>query len=264
MDPQGAVDSRCFYCKTDGGDVTTRQCTYADDCPGNVNVCARCVAIHKKVVCSACWLQHWGKRCYNCNEKTPRGCEAEMDFGKFCWKCGRLHSNEGRQAALRAEAQAYEDARNSRDETPTGDEPALQGLLNWLPGDPSAAPLPAYSETPEPLDPDHCRLCLAPCPAVPGGSPTASSPSAMCGISPRVAAHLRVAHPGVTDEDYRRRSVGDAVAQWPQPIPAQLDRCRVQAYSEGYPRDKFGTCACCARAKRGSKMRNVISPPPRC
>ena len=60
---------------------------------------------------------------------------------------------------------AYDDVR-SRDEAPTGTEPALQGLLNWLPADPTAPPLPAYSATPEALSPLHCRLCLADCSGV--------------------------------------------------------------------------------------------------
>ena len=58
VDSKGAVDTRCFYCKSDGDGVATRSCAHADDCPGHVNVCDRCVAIHNKVVCSGCWLRH--------------------------------------------------------------------------------------------------------------------------------------------------------------------------------------------------------------
>ena len=72
----------------------------------------------------------------------------------------------GRDEALWEELAAYDSAR-SRNEAPTGTEPALQGLLNWLPADPAAPPLPAYSATPEALSSVHCRLCLADCSSVP-------------------------------------------------------------------------------------------------
>ena len=166
----------------------------------------------------------------------------------------------------------------------------MQGLFNWLPGDPSAEPLPAYSATPEALAPVHSRLCFADCtslpeppleegdpaPALPAESEDededaalateASSRSQRClydsGVHPHVEAHLRIAHPGLSAEDYRRRVLGDAVSQWPQPVPAQVLRSRLQAYTELLTDADFvqGVCACCARAKRRVKLRPALFP----
>ena len=155
----------------------------------------------------------------------------------------------------------------------------MQGLLNWLPADPAAPPLPAYSATPKALDPLHCRLCLAHCYGVlpasedppgpthdsnlvePGEEQAPSEdgselpaeveePDAAMdvqvapvhprsrryatGVDPRVAAHLAAAHPGVSVEDYRRRVLGDAVARWPEAVPAQALRTRLAAYADAH------------------------------
>ena len=112
-----------------------------------MNTCGRCADLHGQVVCSACWLLHWGKRCFNCGAAAPKNLMRGVGYGKFCVGCAMVYSHAGREEALREEAAAYDDARD-RDEAPTGTEPALQGLLNWLPADPTAPPLPAYSATP--------------------------------------------------------------------------------------------------------------------
>ena len=94
-----------------------------------MNVCQRCVALHSKVVCSGCWLLHWRKRCFQCAHANSHGYDYGIDCGKFCKACAQLRSAEGRDETLRGEAAAHE-LSQSRDETPTGAESALQGLLN--------------------------------------------------------------------------------------------------------------------------------------
>ena len=112
------------------------------------------------------WARCWRKRCFKCAIAWARQKTREVEYGKFCIACAKKFSEQGRAETLREEAEAYELAR-SRSEAPTGAEPALQGLLNWLPRDPAADPLPAYSEIPEALAPVHCRLCLANCTRAP-------------------------------------------------------------------------------------------------
>ena len=46
-----------------------------------------------------------------------------------------------------------------KDLTPTGQEPALRGLHNFLPRA-GEEPLPQYDAAPTALSPIHCRLCL--------------------------------------------------------------------------------------------------------
>ena len=56
--------------------------------------------------------------------------------------------------------------------------------------------------------------------------------------------------------------LSDAVSQWPQPVPAQVLRSRLQAYTELLTDADFvqGVCACCARAKRRVKLRPALFP----
>ena len=270
-----------------------------------MNTCQRCAQIHGQVVCSACWGRHWESRCFKCG-KNPQWLHRGVECGRFCWSCSRVYSDAGRDEALREEVAAYDSAR-SRNEAPTGTEPALQGLLNWLPADPAAPPLPAYSATPEALSPVHCRLCLADCSSVPplvqdppqiphspdlpergegqvpwddGSDPPAEMSGSgfpmdyraatahsrgrgySTGVHPRVVAHLLTAHPGVGVEEYRRRALGDAVARWPEVVPAQVLRSRLAAYATLHADVDFqqGVCAVCARWKRRSRLREAVFP----
>ena len=82
------------------------------------------------------------------------------------------------------------------------------------------------------------------------------------GVHPRVAAHLAAAHPGVSVEDYRRRVLGDAVARWPEAVPAQVLRTRLAAYAVLHTDADFeqGVCAVCARWKRRTKLQPATFP----
>jgi hypothetical protein len=191
------------------------------------------------------------------------------DLGKFCMSCSKSCSAEARQETLHQEAAEY-DSKRSQDETPSGSEPALQGLLSWLPADPSLEPLPHYSEKPEPLAPLHCRLCFADCPAPPADASSGracasgswSDTDSLCrrGVHPHVVAHLQKEHPQVTADEYRRRVMHDAVSQWPHAVSAQVMRSRLQAYSELLTDANFAqaACACCARLKRRLKLCSVV------
>ena len=139
-DARGVNDPRCFYCKTDAASVATRACTRTEGCPGRVNICDRCADLRSEVMCSCCWLLHWQKKCFACGAADPQNQKRSHDYGKFCKNCANTHSEAGRQSILRDKRARYEAGRD-RDETPTGDEPALHSLLDSLPADPAAAPL---------------------------------------------------------------------------------------------------------------------------
>ena len=82
------------------------------------------------------------------------------------------------------------------------------------------------------------------------------------GVDPRVAAHLSVAHPSVSVEDYRRRVLNDAVSRWPEAVPAQVLRTRLAAYAALQTDAVFvqGVCASCARWKRRTKLQPAVFP----
>ena len=82
------------------------------------------------------------------------------------------------------------------------------------------------------------------------------------GVHPRVAAHLAAAHPGVSVEDYRHRVLTDAVARWPEAVPAQVLRTRLAAYAALHTDVYFeqGVCAVCARWKRRAKLQPAVFP----
>ena len=118
-------------------------------------------------------------------------------------------------------------------QTWSGDEPALQLLC--LPTDER---LPPYSDTPEYIDPEHCRLCLMPV-----------SDAAM-------ESHLQEQHDGLTLEQYRRTVLQQSLSAWPEAISPQVLRSRVAAFKTNLCDAKFEMkiCACCAREKRREKL----------
>ena len=91
----------------------------------------------------------------------------------------------------------------------SGEEPALQLLV--LPAT-SGPPLPTYSESPEYLNPNHCRLCFF---------------EAVDDLT--LQQHLEERH-GLTLTDYRSDVLSRTMAEWPQPISPQILRCRLAAF----------------------------------
>ena len=219
-------------------------------------MCDRCVGLHNKAVCAVCYFRHWtgGKACFRCVQNKRRF--ERQKYGYFCKTCYYDVSQAGREEALREESLSYEVARNSKDERPNGKEPAIQGLLNFLPGDPNTdVPLAVYAAQPEYLAPIHCRICLADCTAAPAN---ASAASLGCkdlhyetGVHPHVAAHVSAAH-GMDVFAYRKHVMTQEVRNFPQPVPSQVLRTRLTAFKQLQTDADFaqGVCACCARARR--------------
>ena len=140
---------------------------------------------------------------------------------------------------MRAESQQYL-ASIADQQRWMGTEPGLQ-LLQL----PSAGqePLPRYSDRPEYLSPEHCRLCLQPVPAA------------------RLPEHLSLEH-GITFEEYRSQVLAKTLAEWPQEIPWQVYRSRLAAY-KGKQCDanfRIQPCASCARGKRLCKLSVAVLP----
>ena len=82
------------------------------------------------------------------------------------------------------------------------------------------------------------------------------------GVHPRVATHLVTAHPGVGVEEYRCRVLGNAVARWPEVVPAQVLRSRLAACATLHAGVNFrqGGSAVCARWARRSRLREAVFP----
>ena len=58
--------------------------------------------------------------------------------------------------------------------------------------------------------------------------------------------------------------LGRTLAEWPQPVSAQVMRTRLTAYKQLLTEENFaqGVCACCARAKRLCRLTPACFPPP--
>ena len=87
--------------------------------------------------------------------KTPA--QKELRFRPCCGACFSLHYLAEEDLQIQEESQAYL-ASIAEEQTWTGKEPALQGLL--MPLDDSFE-LPCYSAGAEYLSPEHCRICFS-------------------------------------------------------------------------------------------------------
>ena len=110
--------------------------------------------------------------------------------------------------------------------------------------DTQAPALPQYAETPEYLDPEHCRLCL--------------QPYEDTGLE----RHLREQHQ-ISLEEYRQRAFRRTLTEWPQPISPQILRSRLAAFKRELSDFNFLmlSCAVCARQKRRCKLTAATFPP---
>ena len=106
-----------------------------------------------------------------------------------------------------------------------------------------ARTLPEYAAQPHYLSPSHCRLCLQP-------------------FSPGLEeVHLQECGQ-CTKAEYRHRVFRSVLAEWPQPIPAQVLRTRLAAFKEELCDGNFQEmpCASCCRLKRRCKLLRVCFP----
>ena len=99
-----------------------------------------------------------------------------------CKKCFSNLDEVTQMILVKTESDAYLQSISQQQQW-TGMEAPLQFLM--LPA-PAGTPLPKYADTPEYLDPLHCRLCLA----------------SLSGTG--LQAHLAEKHPGYTEATYRR------------------------------------------------------------
>ena len=159
-----------------------------------------------------------------------------------CKDCIRKLPDAKKAALVRAESDAYL-SRMSVQQQWAGTETPLQILL--LPST-DTEQLPEYSDKPDYLHPEHCRLCLQPL-----GNVT-------------LEVHLRTKHGGLSRQEYRRHVHERVLAEWPQAITPQILRSRLAAFKSEMCDENFrlSACAVCAREKRMCKLTNVSFPPP--
>ena len=152
--------------------------------------------------------------CVQC-DSTPAG--TERKYMHSCKSCVTNVSPEEHYNIVRAESEAYLQkiaTQQQWDET----APALQ--LLFLPKR-SGPPLPQYQAEPSYLDPFHCRLCLA---SVPKGT---------------LQSHLVSAHQISSVQKYRQEVFQRTLAEWPQPITAQILRCNLAAFCSELSDENF-------------------------
>ena len=206
------------------------------------------------VACIACWIQR-GRNCIVCGVSPAR---YEKVFSHRCRPC----VSEGKDAAFLAKlaAEAHEwldDEARRLEQCWDGSESALQLLM--LPR-PSPVPLAPYADTPEPLHPKHCRLCMRDVHAEHGAL---KAPAAGGSATP-MARHLRSDHDNMTTRQYRTAVLEDALDSWPQPISPQILRARLAGFKADLTDTNYRMepCACCARGKRRVKLQEVCLPAP--
>ena len=121
-------------------------------------------------------------------------------------------------------------------------------------------------ETPSPVSgPRGRRVTLTSSQAVDGPSgaddiDSLGDPGAADDL-PDLRTHLLREH-GLSVEEYRRNVLQRTIAEWPQPIPAQVLRTRLRAFKDELSDRNFRmlSCACCAREKRRCKLSRVDFP----
>ena len=92
------------------------------------------------------------------------------------------------------------------------------------------------------------------------------SPRSVPVVGPRGAPDLRqhlMAEHGLTHSEYRRKVLGQVMAEWPQPVRAQTLRTCLASFKQELCDTNFRilACASCARQKRQVKLTRVSFPP---
>ncbi len=197
----------CICCSQGSEDVLSdwQECP-EEGCQYEVRICNTCElpqAPQAAFKCVSCW--RLGDRlCRICGE-TPS--QTEFKFRRCCVACFSSHYPAAVNLQIQEESQAYL-ASVAEEQTWTGQEPALQGLL--MPLDDSFE-LPRYSAEAEYLSPEHCRICFS-----------TYGPQGL-------EQHLQEFH-GCTHAQYRRLINRRVLKEWPQRPEPQVLRTRMAAF----------------------------------
>ena len=231
--------SECQYCyfKPDQVSCSWRPCG-TENCPRSVHACNKCVSRARggKLLCNVCWREA-GSLCIVCGET---GAQTAKRYMHCCKGCISGVDPAAHYELVREESERYLESISVQQQW-TGLEQAFQILV--LP-DTQAPALPQYAETPEYLDPEHCRLCL--------------QPYKDTGLE----RHLQEQHQ-ISLEEYRQRAFRRTLTEWPQPISPQILRSRLAAFKRELSDFNFLmlSCAVCARQKRRCKLTAATFPP---
>ena len=107
-------------------------------------------------LCDVCWKAA-GSKCIKCGVMPPRNARVYQHF------CQRCFGEERLADLVRDESRKFladEPPPQRLDDDVARSAPALQVLLALA--EPEPGSLPKYAETPEYLDPNHCRFCMQP------------------------------------------------------------------------------------------------------
>ena len=144
--------SGCDYCGNIRGafDSAWHPCP-VEGCTRSSFHCGACIeaAAAQQLRCRICWKRA-GSKCIVCGKTDAQNAKEYM---RCCKGCISGVSDAAHFNMVRSESDAYLE-RIQEQQCWSNHEPAFQLLL--LPE--SSEPLPAYHDSPEYLDPSHCRL----------------------------------------------------------------------------------------------------------
>ena len=201
-------------------------------------MCALCFETIGKWLSPACYRRH--EAVYRTNRMQQcilcKAAWARSETGSYCLRCAARQKRAQRHDALTAEARGYLDQRHAAGCLPAATPPAMN-FLRW----PTPAPnLREYQDTAAWLPAEHCRICF----------------QAFAPLS--LDEHLRAMH-SMNESDYRQAVMRDAMSGL-RPVPVQLLRQRLAAYTEQVMSSKrqTGVCGACARFKPSHKLTSVV------
>ena len=177
----GTLSKWCQLCPVgdDANQLVWRSCQGVD-CTRYVRACEKCSphVSNDSFMCDMCWRTA-GSKCTKCHKQNA---QTDRSYMRCCVKCFSNLEEVTQMILVKADSDAYLQSISQQQQW-TGMEAPLQFLM--LPA-PAGTPLPKYADTPEYLDPLHCRLCLA----------------SLSGTG--LQAHLAESHQGYTEATYRR------------------------------------------------------------
>ena len=218
-----------------------------ESCSRRVRTCSMCASEfpNNTALCDVCWKAA-GSLCVVCKTSPAQN---ERIYQHRCKLCFGKQSPAVLAQLVRGESDQFL-ASVPSPQTLDVRAPALQSLLG--PADVESGSLPEYGRQPEYLDPNHCRLCLA---------PVGSSDNDLRAHVVAEHSELRGLSKDVLHA-YRQTALGKAWADWPTPISPQVLRSRLAAFKAEMIDENYAMAACavCCRQKRRCKLRRACFP----
>lgn len=238
--------SSLWFCDSCGSSLNTNMCHLCGNAtatlrscslcppgcvPNACHMCDACASWTKVSCCLACYhlTSDLKDRCIACKASPPR---RRQPLFAYCQDCSAENPYEAVNW-LRNEATV---------ELHLASAASFSALL--VSQGPSTSPdLPAYSPVADFLDPNHCRLCLAPVPPE------------------NFDSHLRSCH-HIDRSVYRSRVLRSVLRTGPEVVSPQLLRTRLAGFARACNKHlDLAPCASCARLKPTAKLLSCVIPP---